>query len=170
MIPTSPEGLPNSEAFQQQPKKKEDSRVSSVFGHPGLGKLSACRVSGRPGLQETGAEMDRESVATTLFQFTVDRKGDRDTNVAHSLRDRKISKRSLNGKLTWPSEEREKLSKNFIRLRLRLRREIGKREILISHVKRSIKNVNLCDFSYIKQVDGQIRLREIRLVCDENWN
>ena len=46
MIPTNPEGLPNSEA--------------SIW------KQSAC-VSGRFGLQETGAELDRESVATTIL-------------------------------------------------------------------------------------------------------
>ena len=64
-IPTSPEALPNSEAFSSS-QKAAAGRVSSLFGPPGLGKLSAGHVSGRPGLQETGAELDRESVATTL--------------------------------------------------------------------------------------------------------
>ena len=64
MISTSPEGLRNSEAFSSSPKATA-SRVSSLLGHPGLGKRSAGHVSGRPGLQETGAELDRESVATT---------------------------------------------------------------------------------------------------------
>ena len=36
--------------------------------------------------------------------------------------------------------------------------------------RRSIKNLNLNDFSYIKHVDGRIRLREIKLACVENWN
>ena len=36
--------------------------------------------------------------------------------------------------------------------------------------KRSIKRLNLSDFSYIKQVDGQIRLRETKLACMVNWN
>ena len=66
MIPTSPGCLPNSEAFSSS-QKAAASRVSSLFGHPRLGKLMACHVSGRPGLQETGAELDRESIATTLF-------------------------------------------------------------------------------------------------------
>ena len=41
-----------------------------------------------------------------------------------------------------------------------MRREIGKREILILLFRRSIKNLNLSDFSCIKQVFGQIRLRD----------
>ena len=64
-------------------------------------------MSGRPGLQETGAELDRESVAPTLLSSQSKRKRDRETNVVHSFRE-KISKRCVNGKLTWPSEERER--------------------------------------------------------------
>ena len=55
-------------------------------------------------------------------------------------------------------EEREKLSKNCTKLRLRLRREIGKRNIPTLLFRRSIKNLNLSDFNYTKQVDGQVRL------------
>ena len=44
-----------------------------------------------------------------------------------------------------------------------MRREIGKSNVRISLFKRSIKNLNLTDFSYIKQVDGQMRLRETKL-------
>ena len=62
----------------------------------------------------------------------------------------------------------EKLSKYCIKLRLR--REIGKGEIPILLLERSIKNLNLNDFSYIKQVHGQIRLRETKLTCMEIWN
>ena len=65
MIPTSPEGLPNSEAFSSS-QKAAASRVSCLFGHLSLGKVSAGHVSGRTGLQETGAVLDREFVATTL--------------------------------------------------------------------------------------------------------
>ena len=41
--------------------------------------------------------------------------------------------------------------------------EIGKREILTSLFMRSMKNLNLNDFSYTKQVDGRIRLRETKI-------
>ena len=158
--PTSPEGLPNSEAFSSS-WKAAAGRVSSLFGHPSPKKLSAGHVSGRPGLQETGAELDRESVAPTLFSSQSKRKRDRETNVVHSFRDRKSPKdlwtESWLGQPRW---ERERLSKHCTKLRLGLRREIGKGEILILLFRRSVKNLNLNDFSCIKQVDGQIRLRD----------
>ena len=48
------------------------------------------------------------------FQFTIkNEERDRDQNVVHSLRDRKSPKKTLNGKLTRPSEEREWLSKKL---------------------------------------------------------
>ena len=57
-----------------------------------------------------------------------------------------------------------------MKLRLKLRQEIGRREILTSLFMRSIKNLNLSVFRYIKQVDGQISLRETRSACMDNWN
>ena len=82
----------------------------------------------------------------------------------HSLREReKISTNNLNGKLTRPSDEREWLSKNCMKLRLKLRQEIGGRKILTSLFVRSMKNLNY--FSYIKQVDGQLRLTDTKKAC-----
>ena len=52
----------------------------------------------------------------------------------------------------------------------KLRREIERREILTAHFRRSIKNFNLNDVSYTKQLDGQIGLRGTRLACVENGN
>ena len=134
-----------------------------------IGKLMAGHASGLPRLQETGAELDRESVATTLFSSQSKGKRDRDTNVVHSLRDRKFPKDLWTESwLGRPRRERERLS--ITCTLLRLRQETGKREILTSFFRRSIRNLNLIDFSYIKQVDGQIGLREIKLACMENWN
>ena len=130
-------------------------RVSSLCGHPGLGKLSACHVSSRPGLLETGAELDRESVATTLLSSQSTGRKDIETqNVVHSLRNRENLHKILERKVDLALGGGREAQQKFIRLRLRLRREIGKREILISHFRRSIKNVNLRDFTYIKHVDG----------------
>ena len=42
--------------------------------------------------------------------------------------------------------------------------------VRISLFERSIKNLNLSDFSYNKQVDGQIRVKETKLACMKNWN
>ena len=48
----------------------------------------AGHVSGRPGLQETGAVSERESVVSTIFSSQSKEKRDRDQNVVHSFRDR----------------------------------------------------------------------------------
>ena len=52
----------------------------------------AGHVSGRTGFQETGAVLDRESVATMIFSSQSKGKRDRDTNVVLSLKDRNIPK------------------------------------------------------------------------------
>ena len=52
----------------------------------------------------------------------------------------------------------------------KLRRDIWKRGILVSLSMRSIRSSNLNDFCYKKQIDGQIRLKEIKSACMENWN
>ena len=53
-----------------------------------------------------------------------------------------------------------------VKLRQKLRREIGRREILTSLFRRSIRSLSLT--AYIKQVDGQIRLGETKSACMEN--
>ena len=55
-------------------------------------------MSGRAGFQETGAELDRESVATTLLSPQSRGKRDRDINVVHSLRDRENCQKILERK------------------------------------------------------------------------
>ena len=100
MIPTSPESLPNFEAFSSS-QKAAASRVSSLFGHSSLGKQSASHVSSRSGLQETWAELDRESVATTLLSSQSRGNRDRDPNVVHSLRDRGKLQKNLERKVDW---------------------------------------------------------------------
>ena len=64
-------------------------------------------VDFRASIQETGANV------ATIFSSQSKEKRDRYQNVVHSLRDRKISRKSLNGKLTRPSEEREWLNKKL---------------------------------------------------------
>ena len=70
---------------QQANSSKQSSfnvRTSSIW------KQMANHVSGRPGLQETGAISDRESFATAIFSSQSKVKRDRDTNVVHSSKDR----------------------------------------------------------------------------------
>ena len=66
----------------------------------------AGHVSGRAGLLETGAVFGTESVATTIFRSQSKREErSRHKRCAFVGRQR-ISKTSLNGKLTRPFEER----------------------------------------------------------------
>ena len=108
---------------------------------------------------------------STIFQFTVKREEKSRSKRRTFVQEiEKIFTKFLNEKLTRPFEKREWLSKNCMKLKLRLRQEIEKREIPTLLFRRSIKNLNLNDFNYIKLVDGQISLRETRLACMENWN
>ena len=154
-------------------------------------------VDSRNSIRETGADLDRETVVSTLFRSESKGKRDRDQIpqswtenllqqrfLVHNRKGReietrtlcsrwkteKISTTSLNGKLTWPSEEGEQLSRDCMKLRQKLRRDIGKREIMVSLFMRSIRSSNLIDFSYNKQLAGQIRLRETKSAWMENWN
>ena len=83
VISTSPEGLPSSGASSSS-KQTAVSRVPSMFGSSSLWKQGACHLLGRSGLQETGADLDTESVAATLFSSQSKGERDRDANVAHS--------------------------------------------------------------------------------------
>ena len=64
-------------------------------------------VDSRNGIRETGTNLNRESVVSTLFRSESKAKRDRDENVVHALRDRKNLHKILHGKLKLPSEVRE---------------------------------------------------------------
>ena len=141
-----PEGFPHSGASSST-KQTAASRVPTMLGSFGNRFWKQWRdhesVDSRNGIQENVSNLDRESVVSTIFRSQSNEKRDRDQNVVHSLRERerereKISTISLNGKFTRPSEEREWLSKNCVKLRQKLRREIVRREILTSLLTRSI--------------------------------
>ena len=127
-------------------------------------------VDSRSGIQETGANLDRECCSNN-FQFTVQGEGEIEitNNVVHSFRERD-NLQSMNGKLIRPSEERECAQHKLYEGEQKLRRAIGRGEIPTAHFRRSIKNLNLNDFSYTKQPDGQIGLRRTRLACVEIEN
>ena len=71
MISSSARGMPNSEALSSS-RKAAASNVSFLFGHTCWRETGVGHVSSRSSHQETGVELNRESVATTLFQFTVE--------------------------------------------------------------------------------------------------
>ena len=127
------------------------SRVPAVSGSLGnsLWKQMADyeSVDSRNGMQEIGANLDREPVVKTLFSSQSKWKRDRDF----------LSTKSLNGKLTRPSEERDNGSANICG------RRIGKRETPTLLFRIPIRSLVLNDFSNIKQVDWHIRLSEVKI-------
>ena len=116
--------VPNSGASSNS-ERTAASRVPTMSGFSGVGvwKQWPESVDSRASIQATGVNVDGESVVATIFSSQSKGKRDRDQNVVHSSR-QKISRKSLNGKLTQPSEEREWLSKNCVKLRLQSRQEI----------------------------------------------
>ena len=115
--------------------------------------------------------IERESVVSTFFSSQSKRKRDRDQNVAHSLRDRENLQKTLERKVDSAVRgERMAQQKLCTKLKLKLRREIEKNDVRILLFRRSIKNLNLNYFNYIKQVKVQIRLKEIKSACMEKWN
>ena len=87
----------------------------------------------------------------------------------HSLRDRKnpeILERKVDLAVRGEREAQQKLYQ--AEAEVEARKWESNVKIFLSN--RSIKNLNLSDFSYIKLVDGQIWLRETKLPCMENWN
>ena len=106
-FPTS-QVLPNSGAFSS--KQAAASTVPSLLGPSSPWKQGACHVSGRSGFQETGAELDRDLLQQrSLVHGRVGKEIVTQT-LCICWKTEKIPKRPLNGKLTWPSEERERSS------------------------------------------------------------
>ena len=87
MISSSASGVPNSEALSSS-RKAAASKVSFLFGHTSSREIGVGHVSSRSSHQETEVELDRESVATTLFSSKSSGKRDRELNFVHSLRNR----------------------------------------------------------------------------------
>ena len=134
-----------------------------MFGPPRIWKQNADHVSSRPTHQETGVELDRESVVTTIDSSQSKGKRDRDSNVVHSLRDtenlQKILQRKVDSAVRGELLSQQELYESEVMLR----QEIGKREILTSLFTWLTRNLNFCDFSYIKQLDGRIKLKRDKI-------
>ena len=106
-------------------------------------------------MQETGAHFDREC-SSNNFQFTV--KGEDEiestNNVVHSFRERENLHKIHERKVDSAVRGEIMYSAQIVEGEQKLRRAIGRREILTAHFRRTIKNLNLNDFSYTKQLDG----------------
>ena len=97
VIPASPEDVPYSEA--------SSSKITAAIRVPMFGfdkhQETGCgdHVGGLTGTRKLDAVFDRASVATTIFSSMSRGRRDRDTNVVHSLNDRKNPQKILERKV-----------------------------------------------------------------------
>ena len=96
---------PSPKVYRTLESKQQQARLSSLSGPSSIWKQSTCHCRGQSWTQNL--------LRQRLFCSQSKGKRDRDTNVVHSLRETNILKRSLNGTLTWPFEEREAQQKLF---------------------------------------------------------
>ena len=166
MIPTSPEGLPNSEASSSS-RQAAVGRVSS----PSEFLVSGNRVHVMCRVVLATRKLEPSWWENLLRQrFLVhSRKGKEiETRCAFVERER-TSPKHLSTERWFGRPRKERSSANIVSS-WGWCEKLWKAKIPTLLLERSIKNLNLSDFSYIKQVHGQIRLRETKLTCMEIWN
>ena len=76
---------------------------------------------------------------------------------------------TLNRKLNWLFKENAELRKDYLKLRQKWTQEIGNEEIRKLPSMKPIENSNLRDWSCIRRSNGQIRLKEKRVIYVEKW-
>ena len=130
----------------------------------GFTKVSADYGSGasRTGIKKTCADMDRETVVSSLSGSVSREKRDGDQNVVRTLRDKQNLLQKAELAVRGENSAQQKLSEAGA--------EIVKREFVILLFMRLIKNSNPNDYSYNWRINGLLRLKERRLVCVKNRN
>ena len=105
------------------------------------------------------------------FLFTIDKeKRSRHRRCAFVERQRESPEGSLKRKVDLAvREEREAQQKLYQAEAEGWGEKLSQREIMTLLFEISIKNLNLSDFTYIKQIDVQINLKETSLACMEKW-
>ena len=153
-------GMPNSDALSSS-HKATASKVSYLFGHSCSRETGEGHVSSRPSHRETEAELDRKSVATTLFSSQSRGKRDRELNFVHALRDRdnleKILERKVDLAIQGEKDAQQKMYQGEAEIEAKNWRK-SKLDLSFHEFKSRILNVS--DFIKSKRGNGQIRLRE----------
>ena len=121
------------------------SRVPTVFRSSGIAYGNRWRIMSRLTVVMASGKLVRIWTVKVLFQLIsgLSRKGgerSKSKTLCDRLERHKISTTSLNGKLKCPSEETEWLSKNSLKLRQKLRREMGKEKFWYRFFMRSIRS------------------------------
>ena len=75
---------------------------------------------------------------------------------------------TLNRKLNWLFKENAQLRKDYLRLRSKWTKQTGNEERPMLLSVKPIENSDLRDWSFIRQINGKIRLKEKRLFYVEN--
>ena len=120
-------------------------------------------------MKETCADMDRETVVSSLFgSLSKGKRESRPKRCANIESQTKSQPNSLNGKLNWLREEENWLSKDYTKLRKTRRWNIGKREILILPFWRLIRSLNPNDYNYNNRINALIRLKKRKQARMEN--
>ena len=94
-------------------------------------------LPGRTSIKETCADIDRETVVSSLFGSMSRRREIVIKTLCKHRETGKISTKPLNGRLNWSREEKNWLSKDFSKLRQTWRSSTGRREIQILFFMRS---------------------------------
>ena len=109
-------------------------------------------VASRAGIKETCADMDRETVASSLLGSESKGKRDRDHNVVQTLRDRQH--KILEGKAELAVRgEKVGSAKFYSKLKQTWRSNTGKREILMLLFMRSLSCSSPNYYSYNRRID-----------------
>ena len=72
-------------------------------------------------------------------------------------------------KLNWLFKEKSQLREDYLRLKQKWTKEIRNKETRILPSMKPIENSNLRDWSCIRRINGQIRLKDKTLNYVENW-
>ena len=150
--------------------RRDDATTKDPEGFPHLktvaGSWVGWQTQWHPG---NWCEIGQRICCFNYFQFSQKEKRDSDQNVVHSLRDKKNLHKILEREVDL-AVRKERVAKQKL-YEAEAEVEAGnweKRNSVFAF--QEIRSLNLSAFSYTKQVDGQIRLREIKSACMENWN
>ena len=152
-------------------KQTAANRVPTISGSWGASfwKQRPELVDSRASIQATGANVERESVDSTVFRSPSKEKRDRDQNVVHSSRDSNLQKilgRKVDSAVRGEIMAQQRLYEAEAEVEART---WAKRNCDVAF-RRSTRNLSLNDSRYNKQVDGQIRVKETKAACMESWN
>ena len=120
-------------------------------------------VDSRTSTRETCADIDRETVVSILFGSVSNWKRDRDQNVVQPFGDRQILHIILERKAALAVRGEKLAQQKLYEAETDVDVKHWERKIRIWLFMRSVRSSSPKDFRYNKRIDGQIRLKEIKI-------